>query len=104
MAAIECNEGASVACVEVYDMGSTCRLLPYHADFNNFVDLLYQHACSKLTTQLLLHDVLYTLAMGYTLISMGCLDSEEYQASSGEGRLKLTNPDSKRIGLILKSD
>ena len=66
--------------------------------------LTYWHVCSKLTTQLLLHDVLYTLAVGYTLISMGRLDSEGYQASSGEGRLILTNPDSECIGLILKSD
>jgi len=52
----------------------------------------------------LLHDVLYAPTVGHTLISVGRLDSQGYQASFGEGKLVLMNPDSDRISLILKSD
>ena len=39
VAAIERDEGVSVAHVELYDSGSTCHLSPYRTDFTNYVDL-----------------------------------------------------------------
>ena len=39
VAAIERDEGVSIARVELYDLGSTCHLSLYRADFTNYVDL-----------------------------------------------------------------
>ena len=38
-ATIKCDDGVSVAHVELYDSGSTCHLSPYCDDFQNFKNL-----------------------------------------------------------------
>jgi hypothetical protein len=121
VAAIEHAERTSGARVELYDSGSTCHLSPYHADFQNFEDLparpfktantqqfdavgcgnhVVEVPNGLETTRLLLHDVLYAPAVGYTLVSIGRLDILGYHASFGDRKLEIHNPNGHRIGVI----
>jgi len=56
------------------------------------------------TTRLLLCDVLYAPAVGYTLVSVGRLDILGYQVLFGEGRLVLTNPGGHQIGVVPRTE
>jgi hypothetical protein len=49
-----------------------------------------------------LHDVLHTLSVRYTLISLGTLDHDSYHAMLGSGCLNLFSPGGTRVANILK--
>jgi hypothetical protein len=55
-------------------------------------------------SKLALTEVLYSLEIGYTLISVGHLDNAGYTTTFGQGKCKIRGSDDERIGKIPTSD
>jgi hypothetical protein len=113
-AVITAVEEAKSAHVELYDSGATRHLSPYHEDFTTYrtlEPLLYLNAANKqqflamgtgsmvihtplgaTSSEITLENVLYTPAVGYTLVSLGALDSLGYHMSIDTGELEITSP------------
>ena len=50
-----------------------------------------------------LTQVLYTPTLGFTLVSIGCIDDAGFYSTFGGGKCKIQTKECKTIGLVLKS-
>jgi len=111
--------------VELYDLGTTRHISPYKSDFATYIVLnppVYLNAANQQRfptvgmgtlaihapngrdqSTLTLNDVLYALAVGYTLVSLGMLDKNSYCASIGSSNLELFVPGSECVACILQT-
>ena len=111
--------------IELYDSGMTWHTSPYREDFIDYTpfpipvslnatnkqcflalgsgSLIIQAPNDGTTMRLTLHNVLYTPAVTYTLVSIGVLDGEGYHAIIGNGWLNLHSLDHICIGWITKT-
>jgi hypothetical protein len=115
----EAVQPAGVA--ELYDSGCTNHISPYRSQFENFQNITPRHfrAANKQTfsttgrgelvidlpygdgtTQLRLHDVLYSAEVGYTLVSIGRLDEAGFTVTFGGGKCVLRGEDGVEIGVV----
>jgi len=100
--------------VKLYDSGAIWHLSPYHKDFITYQFLmppLYLNAAIKqqflavgigsmvinvllgaTSLEITLENILYTPAVGYTLVSLGTLNSLGYHMSINAGELKIMSP------------
>ncbi|TFY51058.1 hypothetical protein EVJ58_g10760 [Rhodofomes roseus] len=111
--------------VDLYDSGATHHMSPYRDNFVTFTDISpkllnaanQQHFQATGTgdmiisvpnesapaTQIRLTKVLYTPALGFTLVSIGCIDDAGYTSTFAGGKLIIADGDGKVIGTIPKS-
>ena len=111
--------------VELYDSGMTQHLSPYRDDFTTYwtlESLLYLNAANKqqfpavgtgsmvihvplraASLEITLENVLYTPAVGYTLVSLGVLDSLGYHMSIDTGELEITSPAGSVVTRVLRT-
>src|SRR6266850_4357792 len=66
-------------------------------------DLLVSVPNGNKSMKMKLTCVLYTPAIGFTLISVGCIDDAGYFSLFGNGKCQLSSPDGKIIGIIPKT-
>jgi hypothetical protein len=120
----ESNPGNIPIRAEVYDSGCTKHISPYQDDLENFTEIPPRpfRAANKQSfsatgigemtvdipngvdvSKLQLTEVLYSLEVGYTLVSIGNLDDEGFTATFGGGKCVITGPDGKRVGEIPKN-
>ena len=100
--------------IEIYDTGATRHISPYKADFTSYVPLsspIYLNSANNSKfpalgtgtlvvktlvdgheSKLVLHNVLYAPAVGYTLVSLGLLDKGGYKYNVDNGVLRLLSP------------
>ena len=111
-------------CVELYDSGSTQHLSLYCSQFTSYYnipvqpftvanqqsfdatgtgDMVIKVLDGVNTPKLALTEVLYSPEIGYTLISVGCLDEAGYSTTFEQGRCKIHSSDGKHVGTIPKS-
>jgi hypothetical protein len=124
-AIITAIEEAKSAHIELYNSGAMRHLSPYREDFTTYRALeppLYLNAANKqqflavgtgsmvihaplgaASSEITLENVLYTPAVGYTLISLSALDSLGYHMSIDAGHLEITSPASSVIVRILRT-
>jgi hypothetical protein len=56
------------------------------------------------SSQLRLTEVLYSPEVGYTLVSIGCLDEKGFGANFSGGKCTITGPDGERVGVVPKNN
>jgi len=105
---------AKSAHVELYDSSATQHLSPYCEDFTTYQALeppLYLNAANKqqfpamgtgsmvihallgaMSSEITLENILYAPTVGYTLVSLGALDSLGYHMSIDTGELEIMSP------------
>ena len=114
----------STPVVELYDSGSTRHISLYKDQFVSLTSIppktfsaankqsFYAIATGNLivdvpngcdVTKLRLTEVLYSPAVGYTLVSIGCLDQLGYSITFGDGTCTIHSPDDDVIGRIPKT-
>jgi hypothetical protein len=110
--------------VDLYDSGTTEHLSPYHDQFTTYRDITPKSFTSANKQKfpavgagdmvidvpnglnilkMKLTKVLYSPEIGYTLISVGCLDNEGFTAIFGKGKCEISHDDDGHIGTIPKS-
>ena len=121
--AMEIKEGHTPSCqVELYDSGTTRHISPYRKHFKNLVDIPDQFftAANRQkfvatgvgdmivevpnrydVSKLHLTKVLFSLEVGYTLVSIGCLDELGLSTTFAEGFCTIKGSDGETIGRIL---
>lgn len=103
---------ARTSCIELYNSGATCHISPYHDDFFTYQTLNLPHYLNVTNsqqfpalgtedmvisapnsrggqTELTLKNVLHTLSVGYTLVSLGALDKLGHRISIGDEHLNI---------------
>jgi len=114
----------SAPVVELYDSGSMHHISPYKDKFTSLTDIPPKSfsAANKQsfnatavgdlvidvpngydTTKLTLTEVLFSPAVGYTLVSIGCLDQLGYSVTFADGTCTIRSPDDDVIGRVPKS-
>jgi len=114
----------STPVVELYDSGSTCHISLYKDKFTSLTDIppksfsatnkqsFNATAVGDLvidvpngydTTKLTLTEVLFSPAVGYTLVSIGHLDQLGYSVTFADGTCTIRSPDDDVIGRMPKS-
>lgn len=109
---------------ELYDLGCTQHISPYHEDFENFENIPPMHFCAankesfsavgkgKMVidvpdgadiSQLQLTEVLYSPEVSYTLISIGKLNEKGFKATFHDGKCVIKGPDGVHIGAVPKT-
>ena len=109
---------------KLYDSGCTNHISPYRNQFENFQGTMPRHfrATNKQTfsttgkgelvvdvpngqgsTQLCLHDILFSAEVGYTLVSMGRLDEARFTVIFGGGKCILKGEDDVEIGMVART-
>jgi hypothetical protein len=105
---------AKLARIKLYDSSATWHLCPYRKDFTTYQTLkppLYLNAANKqqfpamgmgsmvihmllgaASSEITLENILYAPAVGYTLVSLGVLDSLGYHMSIDARELKIMSP------------
>ena len=48
--------------------------------------------------------MLYSPEVGYTLVSIGCLDEKGFEANFSGGKCTITGPDGRRVGMVPKNN
>ena len=107
-----------------YDSGCTNHISPYRNQFENFQGTTPRHfrAANKQmfsttgkgelvvdvpngqgSTQLRLHDVLFSAKVGYTLVSVGRLDEAGFTVIFGGGKCILKGEDDVEIGVVART-
>jgi hypothetical protein len=115
---------APAACITLLDLGSTCYMSTYCADFTNLCelpartfqaankqcfsavgsgDLIISLLNGSTTSQLTLQDVLYAPDIGYTLVSVGKLNALGYCIVFEDSICRISSPAGIAIGMIQKS-
>jgi hypothetical protein len=110
--------------VEVYDARCTRHITPYQDAVDNFVKISpksFQAAnqqsfdavgMGEMTVnipnstdilQLRLTEVLYSPEVGYTLVSVGCLDKNGFSVTFAGGKCTIQGPEGDHIGAIPKT-
>jgi hypothetical protein len=110
--------------VEVYDSGCTRHITPYRDVVENFIETSPKSfraankqnfkavGMGKMTidvpngihiSQLRLTEVLYSPEVGYTLVSVGCLDKNGFSVTFANGKCMIQGPDGTRIGAVPKT-
>src|ERR1700683_3958948 len=100
--------------VDLYDSGSTQHLSPYHDQFLTYEDIPAKSFTTPNKHQfnavgsgemeidgmdilkMKITEVLYSPEVGYTLISVGCLDKAGFSATFGQGRCEICSSDGER--------
>ena len=120
--AMEIKEGRTPSCqVELYDSGMMHHISPYREHFENLVDIPNKFFTATnhqkfVTTRvgnmivkvpngynvskLHLTEVLFSLEVGYTLMSIGCLDELGLLTTFAEGFCTIKGSDGETIGRI----
>jgi transposase InsO family protein len=124
-AAITQIEEVKQARVELYDSGATRHISPYRNDFTTYRALdppMYLKAANgqqfpavgtgdmvisapngDQESDLTLEQVLHAPSVGYTLVSLGTLDSLGYHIAIGGGHLEISSRDGNRIARIART-
>ena len=119
---METKEGRTPSCqVELYDSGTTCHISPYRERFKNLVDIpdKFFTATNRQkfvvtgvgnmivelpnrydVLKLRLTKVLFSLEVGYTLVSIGRLDELGLSTTFAEGFCTIKGSDGETIGQI----
>jgi hypothetical protein len=113
-----------IPCVEVYDSGCTRHITPYRDAIENFVEISPKafRAANKQSfkavgtgemtvdvpngvdiSQLRLTEVLYSPEVGYTLVSVGCLDDNGFSMTFAGGKCTMSGPDGACVGMVPKN-
>jgi transposase InsO family protein len=111
--------------VDLYDSGTTEHLTPYRDQFSTYRDITPKsftaanrqkfHAVGSGdmfidvpdgldVSKMKLTEVLYSPEIGYTLISVGRLDSQGFTATFGDGKCEITHSDDGHVGTIPRSE
>jgi hypothetical protein len=111
-------------CVEVYDLGSTCHITSYRDTMENFSTIPPRpsqvaniHKFSAVgkgemvvdipnganVSQLEVTKLLYSLKVGYTLVSVGHLDENRFTATFGDGKCMICGPNREQVGKVAKN-
>jgi len=98
--------------------------MPYHDALKNFVEIPPKSFCAtnkqkmsavgmgKMTidvpnstdmSKLILVEILYSLDMGYTLVSVGKLNDKGFELTFSGGRCTICGPMGEHIGAVLKA-
>ena len=114
----------STPVVKLYDSGSTWHISPYKDQFVSLTsiplkmflaankqsfnaiatgDLIINVPNGCNIMKLRLTEVLYSPAVGYTLVLIGCLDQLGYSVTFGDGTCTIHSPDNNVIGCIPKT-
>ena len=118
-------EEARPARVELYDSGATRHISPYREDFSTYKPLdppVYLNAANgqrfpaigtgKMVvsapnegeqSELTLENVLHAPLVGFTLVSLGALDTIGYRIAIGGGNLEIKSREGKRLALIART-
>jgi hypothetical protein len=118
------NNADEPPCVEVYDSGSTRHITPYCNAMESFSTITPQpfqaanmqkfSAVGKGemvvdipngadVSQLKLTKVLYSPEVGYTLVSVGCLDKNRFTATFGDGKCVICGPNGEQVGEVAEN-
>jgi len=110
--------------IDLYDLGSTQHLSPYHDQFLTYEDIPAKSftAVNKQQfnavgsgemvidvpdgmdiSKMKLTEVLYSPEVRYTLISIGHLDKAGFSATFGQGQCEIHSSDGEQMGTIPKS-
>ena len=108
---------------ELYNSSCINHISPYRSRFKNFQGTMPHHFCAANkqifsttrrgelvvdvphghgSTQLCLHDVLYSAEVGYMLVSVGRLDEARFTVIFGGGKCVLKGEDDVEIGVVLR--
>jgi hypothetical protein len=106
-------------CTELYNLGMTCHISPYHKMFKNLVDIppktfnamnqqefdaVGKHVPNSVdTSKLQLTEVLYSPEVGHTLISIDWLDQCGYSATFADGKCTICDCNGKPLAKFPKS-
>ena len=111
-------------CAEIYNSGCSKHLTPYHDALKNFAEIPPKtfQAANKQTMsavemgkmiidipnsadilQLRLTEVLYSMEVGYTLVSVGRLDEKGFEITFSGGKCSIKGPDGKLVGAVPKT-
>ena len=109
---------------ELYDSSCTNHISPYKSNFDNFQTIETRHFCAANkqtfstigkgelvfdipnnsgTTQFWLQEVLYSPEVLYMLVSIGCLDKDDFSMTFGGGRCTIRDANKEVVGVILKT-
>jgi hypothetical protein len=118
------NNANKPPCVEVYSLGSTRHITPYCDAMENFSEIpLRPFRAANMqkisaigkgemvvdipnganVSQLKLTEVLYSLEVGYTLVSVGRLDENRFTATFGDGKCIICGPNGEQVGEVAKN-
>ena len=124
-AAITSLEEDRVNHIELYDSGASRHISPYKTDFIAYAPLsppvqlnTANQQCFPATglgslpihmpngdaySELVLHNVLHTPSVAYTLVSLSALDAEGYHMSIANGYLEILDSDGQRLRQVMRT-
>ena len=109
---------------EIYDSGCSKHLMPYHDALESFIEIppksfpavnkqnMTAVGMGKMTinvpdgadvSQLKLTEVLYSLEVGYTLVSVGWLDEKGFEIIFSGGKCTIKGPNGEHVGAVPKT-
>ena len=119
---VDHNKVDTTPCVKLYNSSASQHISPYKADFSSYTTLsqpCYLNATNQNRfpaigmgtlvicapnnankSELILHNVLHTPSIGYTLVSLEALNEEGYTSHITSGCLRITSPHREQVADI----